>query len=132
MGEPSNNLTRNPVLKWCLLLCGVFCTALAVLGIFLPLLPTVPLLLLAVACFARSSEKCHNWLLGHHRLGPLVSGYLDGSGIPLRARNMAIFMLWLTISTSALFLVPLIWIKVLLFTIAVGVTIHLLRLPILE
>lgn len=126
------NLTRNPLLKWCFLALGILCTALAVLGIFLPLLPTVPLLLLAAACFARSSEKCYSWLLEHNHLGPLISGYLDGSGIPRRARTIAIFLVWLTISTSALFLVPLVWVKVLLFAIAIGVTIYLLRLPILE
>lgn len=125
------NTIRNPALKWCLLTAGALSTALAVIGIFLPLLPTVPLLLLAAACFARSSEKCHRWLVEHNRLGPLISGYLEGSGIPRRARNIAILLLWLTISLSAL-LVPLLWVKLLLFTVAIGVSLYLLSLPVLE
>lgn len=128
MKTPNHNLTRSPALKWCLLSCGVLCTALAVLGIFLPLLPTVPLLLLAAACFARSSEKCYRWLLQHNHLGPMVRGYLDGSGIPRRSRRTAIFLLWLSISISALLFVPLLWVKLLLFAIAIGVTIYLLSL----
>lgn len=112
-----------------LLGAGVLATALGVLGIFLPLLPTVPLLLLAAACFARSSPRCHVWLLEHPRLGPLVSDYLDGSGIPLRAKVWAIFLLWTSILFSALLLVPSLPLKLTLFAVAVGVTLYLLRLP---
>ncbi len=129
MTSTTRNLTRNPALKWSLLIVGVLSTALGVLGIFLPLLPTVPLLLLAAACFARSSERFYTWLLEHNHLGPLISGYLDGSGIPRRAKISAIVLLWGSMTLSALFLVPLVWVKALLFAIAAGVTVYLLRLP---
>jgi uncharacterized membrane protein YbaN (DUF454 family) len=112
-----------------LLGCGILATALGVLGIFLPLLPTVPLLLLSAACFARSSPRCHAWLLDHPRLGPLVSDYIDGNGIPLRAKVWAILLLWTSISLSALLVVPILPVKLALFTVAIGVTIYLLRLP---
>jgi hypothetical protein len=104
-------------------------TGLAVLGIFLPLLPTVPLLLLAAACFARSSESFHRWLLDHRHLGPLLRPYLQSAGIPRRARIAAIALIWVTIPFSALFLVPLLWVRVLMFAIALAVSIYLLRLP---
>lgn len=117
------------MLKWILLTVGIVSTALGVLGIFLPLLPTTPLLLLAAACFARSSDRFHRWLVDHAHLGPMVRGYLEGTGIPRRAKATAIAMVWLTIPTSALLLVSLPWVRAILFAIAVGVTLYLVRLP---
>lgn len=117
------------LLRSLLFAVGVLATALGVLGIFLPLLPTVPLLLLAAACFARSSPRCYAWLLDHPRLGPLVSDYLDGNGMPLRAKVWAILLLWTSISLSTLLLAPILPVKLTLFAVAIGVTIYLLRLP---
>ena len=119
----------SSLLRALLLGVGVLATALGVLGIFLPLLPTVPLLLLGAACFARSSQRCYTWLLDHPRLGPMVSDYLDGCGIPLRAKVWAILLLWTSISLSTLLLVPSLPVKVTLFAVAIGVTLYLLRLP---
>ncbi|KIH76641.1 membrane protein [Geoalkalibacter ferrihydriticus DSM 17813] len=127
--QPTPEPLRARALKLALLAAGLLSTGLGVLGIFLPLLPTVPLLLLAAACFARSSEKFYNWLIGHPRLGPMINGYLEGEGIPLRAKISAITLLWISISISALLVVPITWVKALLFLIASGVTLHLLRLP---
>lgn len=112
-----------------LIVFGWGSVVLAVIGIFLPLLPTVPLLLLAAACFARSSERFYHWLVTHPRLGPLISDYLNGQGIPLRAKFYAIGLLWLSISLSVLLWVPLLWVDLLLILIGAGVTIYLLRLP---
>jgi len=115
-----------------LIAVGSLSLVLAVLGVFLPLLPTVPLVLLAAACFARSSERVHDWLLDHPRLGPLVRSYRDGRGIPRRAKFSAIAMLWTSVLLSSLMLVPIPWVRGLLLGIALGVTWHLLRLPTLD
>jgi uncharacterized membrane protein YbaN (DUF454 family) len=125
LGEPS---PRKRILKWLLQTAGLLCTGLAILGIFLPLLPTVPFLLLAAACFARSSEAFHRWLLGHSRFGPLVRAYSGGS-IPRRARRRAIALIWISILLSV-WLAPLPWVRILLVLIAGGVTWYLLRLPV--
>jgi len=122
---------HNRGLRLALIVIGLCSTALAVLGIFLPLLPTVPLLLLAAACFARSSERFYRWLLEHRHLGPMVRDYLDGRGIPLRAKVTAIGMIWVTIPISAFF-VPIPWVRVLLIAIGLGVTVYLMRLPLRE
>lgn len=116
------------------LLVGVGCcsTVLGILGIFLPLLPTVPLLLLAAACFARSSERCYRWLLDHPLLGPMVQGYLDGKGIPLRAKVSAIALIWLTIPLSIVLVGDIFWLRMLLVLVGAGVTLYLLRLPVCE
>lgn len=64
--------------------------ALATLGIFLPLLPTTPLLLLAAWCFAESSEKYHRWLLNHRIFGPIIRNWHENRCIPLKAKRIAV------------------------------------------
>ena len=121
---------NNIILRSVLATIGLVSTGLAVLGIFLPLLPTVPLLLLAAACFARSSERFHSWLLQHPHLGPMIRGYLEGQGIPLRSKILTIALLWFTISVSVLLLTTPLWVKITLLAIGSAVTIYLLQLPI--
>jgi uncharacterized membrane protein YbaN (DUF454 family) len=77
-------------MKWLYLMAGFLLVALAALGIFLPLLPTTPLLLLAAACFAHSSEKCHQWLLQHNLFGPLIRSWHERRCIPRKAKCVAI------------------------------------------
>lgn len=122
-------LSDSPLRRGLLVGAGLLATGLGVAGIFLPLLPTVPLLLLAAACFARSSPRGYAWLLDHPRLGPLVADYLDGDGIPLRAKVIAIGTIWLSISLSLLLAAPPLWVRLVLLGIAGGVTLYLLRLP---
>ncbi|MCL2329587.1 MAG: YbaN family protein [Bacteroidetes bacterium] len=112
------------------LLCvlGVIFTGLGILGIFLPLLPTTPFLLLAAACFARGSEKFYNKLLNNKYLGQYITDFREKRGIPLRVKIISVTLLWLTIGYSALFAVKILWVKILLFVIATGVTIHILSI----
>ena len=121
-------IINNHFLRIAILCIGFCSVGLAILGIFLPVLPTVPLLLLAVACFARSSERFHDWLINHYRLGPMIQGYTSGQGIPLRAKLTAIGMLWVTISISV-FIVHSLWLKYLLVIIAISISLYLLSLP---
>lgn len=123
---------NNRLLRWLLIIIGLVSTGLGIIGIFVPLLPTTPFLLLAVACFARSSERFHSWLVNHNRLGPMIKGYLDGSGIPLRAKRISIALVWLTLPPSALLLVPPVWAKTLLVLLAISITWYLLCLPTLQ
>ena len=122
----------NPALRWALLASGFLTTALGVLGIFLPVLPTVPFLLLALACFARSSEHFYNWLLDHAHFGPIVRPYINGQGMTRASKAKAIALVWASISLSAFYLVEIDWVRWLLLLIACGVTTYLLKLPGLE
>lgn len=115
--------------RYSLIVIGWISVVLGVLGIFLPVLPTTPFLLLAATCFVRSSPQFYQWLVAHPRLGKYIIYYLEGKGIPTRAKWIAIGMIWVTISLSALLVVPLLWVKVLMFVIAMGVSIYLLRQP---
>jgi uncharacterized membrane protein YbaN (DUF454 family) len=68
---------------------GCLLVALAFLGIFLPVLPTTPFLVLAAGCFARSSPRLERWLLDHRRFGPLLREWRERGAIPRRAKALA-------------------------------------------
>jgi len=83
---------------------GVLCVGLGVLGIFLPVLPTTPFLLLALACFARSSDKLHSWLLSGKTFGPLIKDWEESKSIPKKAKVYAIILIIIAGGMSALFI----------------------------
>ncbi|VVN27390.1 Inner membrane protein YbaN [Pseudomonas fluorescens] len=124
MDKPIGN--RSPMLRYVLLAIGWLSVALGVIGIFLPVLPTTPFLLLAAACFARSSARFYNWLVEHPRLGPWIGDYLEGNGIPLKGKVYAIGLMWISIVFSC-YLVPMIWARGFMLTSAILVTIYILR-----
>lgn len=123
MDKPIGN--RSPILRYVLLAVGWMSVALGVIGIFLPVLPTTPFLLLAAACFARSSPRFYNWLVEHPRLGPWIGDYLEGNGIPLKGKVYAIGLMWISILFSC-YLVPLMWARGFMLTSAIVVTIYIL------
>lgn len=118
---------RNPVVRYLLLGTGWLSVALGVVGIFLPVLPTTPFLLLAAACFVRSSRRFYDWLVMHPRLGPWFRDYLEGNGVPLKGKVYSIIAMWLSIALSC-WLVPMPWARVGMLTSATLVTIYILRL----
>lgn len=75
-------------------LAGGLAVLLGILGLFLPLLPTTPFLLLASWCFARGSDRLHRWLLSHRVFGEYLRNFEAGRGIPLKAKIVATVMLW--------------------------------------
>lgn len=118
---------KNHVIKVLFNIAGTLALILAVLGLFLPLLPTTPFLLLASACYIRGSERMHRWLMGHRILGPYLTGIQTGRGIPIRAKVITLIFLWATLAVSA-WHVPLPWLRLLLLVPGIGVTIYLLRM----
>jgi len=108
---------------------GTVSLALGAVGIVLPVLPTTPFLLLALACYCRSSEKMTHWMLNNRYFGKYLRNYRAGKGIPLKTKLLALTVLWTAIIYSAFFIVPLLVVQVILFGVAVAVTVHLARLP---
>ncbi len=106
-----------------LIILGIFFVALAVLGIFLPVLPTTPFLLLALACFAKSSEKLHDWLLAHKTLGPLIRKWHETRSIPRKAKIIAFITIVIsgviTILTVEIFALKLILLAVLIIPVVI-------------
>ncbi|RJX78128.1 YbaN family protein [Pseudomonas sp. LS-2] len=124
--DESPRTSRNRFVRYLLQGIGWLSVVLGVIGIFLPVLPTTPFLLLAAACFARSSPRFYHWLVDHPRLGPWIRGYLDGDGIPLKGKVYAIGLMWVSIGFSC-WLVPMVWARVLLLVSAVLVAVYILR-----
>ena len=112
-----------------LIVTGSLCVALGVLGMVLPLLPTTVFLLAAAWCFSKSSTRFHTWLLENRILGRYIRAYQEGTGMTPRDKAIALVTLWLGIGTTAIFFVDVLWVRLLLLAIAVGVTVHLVRLP---
>jgi uncharacterized protein len=114
--------------KIMLIICGTLSVALGVLGMFLPVLPTTPFLLLAAACYARSSRKFYNRLMTNRWFGEYMSNYHQGLGMRLHHKVLSLLLLWCAIGYSIWHLMPQWWYGLALVLIASGVTIHLLRL----
>ena len=123
---------EETVLKVILVASGTFFLVLGIIGIFIPLLPTTPFLLLAAACYARGSKKFYSWLVHNKWLGEYIKNYQEGRGIPLTVKILSITLLWMTISFSTIIIVSNILIRIILILIAIGVTIHIVSIKTLE
>ncbi|HLD68277.1 MAG TPA: YbaN family protein [Pseudomonas sp.] len=119
-------VSRHRAVRYALLTLGWLCVVLGVIGIFVPVLPTTPFLLLAAACFVRSSRRFYLWLVGHPKLGPWIRDYLEGQGIPLKGKVYAIGLMWSSIALSC-FLVPQPWARAFMLTSAVLVSLYILK-----
>jgi uncharacterized protein len=115
------------MIKIIYLIIGSISVVLGIIGIFLPLLPTTPLVLLAAFCFVRSSNKAYQWLLNNRFLGPYIRNYYEKKGIPLKTKVFVLSLLWLSISYSAFVIIDKIYLQIMLMTIATFVTIHILK-----
>lgn len=111
-----------------LFVTGSVALVLGIIGVFVPLLPTTPFLLLAAACFIRSSPRAYRWLMGNRLLGGYIRSYRSGAGIPLRVKVFTLCLLWLTIGYSAVYIVQNVWVRVGLGLIAVAVTAHIVAI----
>jgi uncharacterized protein len=119
---------KKPLVRALLIGAGLLSVGLGVLGIFLPLLPTTPFLLLAAACFIRSSSRLHHWLITHPWFGDYIYYYQRYRAISLRVKITSLALLWLTIGYSVIYAIQSWGVRALLVLIALGVTTHLLRL----
>ena len=114
-------------MKILLTIAGLLSLGLGIAGMFLPVLPTTPFILLSAALFARSSEKYYQKLMHHRVFGSLVRGFREEKAIPLHVKIYAVSLLWITIHASVFFaLCGKWWLQLLLVGIATGVTVHIL------
>lgn len=105
---------------------GTISLLLGIIGIFLPLLPTTPFLLLAAALYFRSSPRLYHWLIRQKHLGTYIRNFREYKAIPLHAKIISVSLIWITLSYCALWVAPYLWAKMLFLTIATGTTWHIL------
>lgn len=107
---------------------GTISLTLGMVGIFIPVLPTTPFLLLAAACYARGSQRFYDWLITNRLFGAYIRSYREGRGLPVKVRAFTIIMLWLTIGVTVALFIYEDWLKIVLLAIAVVVTVHVASL----
>jgi len=132
MAPNRSNRVTSSLGRWALITAGTFFVGLGILGIFLPLLPTTPFLLLAAACYARSSKRFYYWLLNNKWVGNYIKNYRERKGIPIKIKVLSISFLWIAIGYAAIFVVGILLGRIILILIAVGVTAHILSIRTLE
>jgi uncharacterized protein len=115
--------------RYLYLIVGSLALGAGVLGVFLPILPTTPFVLLAAWCFLRSSNKLYMWVVNNETFGPTVKNYQEGKGITQKTRIRAIVMMWAAISVSVYFFVSNLYVIALMYLIAISVSLYLYRLP---
>ena len=111
-----------------LFIAGTLALAIGILGIVIPILPTTPFLLLAAACYIRSSQRFYNWLLNNRLLGVYIKNYIEGKGMSRKAKVFTVTLLWITIGLSMWFAAQSVVIRVILILVAAGVTTHIIRI----
>ena len=117
-------------------IAGTICVMLGAIGIVLPILPTTPFLLAAAACYYKSSERMHRWLLNNKWFGEYIRNYTDGKGLTRKTKIIALTVLWITIILSTIFMLNRILpaqlvlpLQLVMIAVAVAVSIHIQRLP---
>lgn len=124
-------LTFVPM-KYLYIALGSVSLALGVVGIFVPLLPTTPFLLLTAALYLKGSPQLYTWLLSQKYLGTYLRNFREHKAIPLRAKIFSLALLWGTMLYCIFGVVNVLWLKVALLCIAVGVSYHILSFKTLE
>ena len=119
---------KQKLARMLLIAGGTFFAGLGILGVFIPVLPTTPFMLLAAACYAKSSKRLYHWLLNNRWFGSYIKNYREKKAAALRVKFITLGLLWITIGFSAMFLTESLILRIILIIVAIGVSIHLLAL----
>lgn len=110
----------------CMKVMGLVFVGLGVVGLFMPLLPTTPFLLLAAALFFRSSPRLYAWLLGHRTFGSYIRNFREYKAIPMCTKIISVSLVWITLLYCAFGMGLPMWIATLLLLLAVAISWHIL------
>ena len=126
---PEPTLLRSGAARGLLLATGFVFVGLAAVGAVLPVLPTTPFLLVAAACFARSSPRFYRWLLENRVFGPLIRHWRDTRSIPRRAKLAAIVLIAAVGGTSVVFFLTHVWARAAVSAVLLALIVWLARVP---
>lgn len=132
---------KKNIIKYLLIGIGSLAVFIGFIGIFVPIMPTSPFLLIGAGCYIKSSKKFYNWLINHRFFGKEVKNFIEHRGITLKSKIFSITSLCLAMGTSIVFIVPRIpldfisWVtnpsiilQILLGVITAGVMFYILSL----
>ncbi len=105
---------------------GLLSLGMGILGIFLPVLPTTPLLLLSAFFFLRGNQRLYDWLMNHPKLGPYITDFMVHKSIPLHVKIVSIALIWITLLNCAVFIAPNWALRIFFVLLAAAITIHIL------
>lgn len=111
---------------------GSISLVLGIIGIFLPVLPTTPFLLLSATLYLKGSKPLYDRLMANEYLGTYIRNFQEKRAIPLRVKITSVTMVWASLFYCAFFVAEAWWLSVLFISIAIGVTIHILRFKTLK
>lgn len=112
-----------------LIVTGTICAVIGIVGIVVPLLPTTPFLLLAAACYARSSDRFYNWILGNRYFGPPIREWRDTHTVSRKNKRNAVIVVLISFGFTITFAVDKPLVRIILSLLALGLIMTILCLP---
>ena len=119
-------ISKGTMIKALLIILGCLSLVLGIIGIFLPILPTTPFLLLSAALFFRSSNQLYEWLINQKYLGTYIRNFREHRAIPLRAKIISVSMVWITLLYCAIATTEVIGLRIFFIILATAITWHIL------
>lgn len=129
MSSTGKENQKQGMMRIIFIIIGMISLVLGIIGVFLPVLPTTPFILLSAYLFGRSSEKFHRYLYNHRIFGQIVRDFQDKKAIRRKNKVIALVTMWLVILSSVIFFMPFWWAKVIVLSIGAGTSVYLIRFP---
>lgn len=122
-------MVQKKVKKVLFFSAGIISFALGIIGAFLPIMPTVPFILLSAFCFSKSSHKIHDWMIGHPKMGPHIISWRDEGIIPLKVKHFVTVVVPISFAFTFSLVQIHIAIEITLVVIATGVLLFIWSRP---
>lgn len=126
-GKFAERTLRGKLARWFYIAAGSVSLVLGVIGVFVPLIPTTPFLLVSAACYIRGSTRLYDWLLRNRWFGQRIKDWREGRGISRKDKLLAVGYTVSSIAVSAIFFAPNWWIRVLMGILALGLSVWILK-----